>query len=327
MNISIVDGYTLNPGDLSWEELQMLGTVKIYDRSSPEELIERSLNAQAILTNKAPLSKETLDQLPNLQYIGVTATGYNIVDTEAATVRGIAVTNVPAYGSASVAQMTFAHILNFTQRVDHYADAVDEERWTESRDFCFWDFPLIELQDKHLGIIGYGSIGKAVAKIARAFGMKILAYSPSLELGSTAEPDTQAVSVEDLLRNSDFVSLHCPLTPDNQHIINSTTLGLMKSTAFLINTSRGPLIDEVALCAALQDEKIAGAGLDVLSSEPPSSDNPLLNTKNCFITPHIAWATTDARARLLAIVIDNLKAFIAGNPKNIVNPEYIRRGC
>ena len=218
--------------------------------------------------------------------------------------------------------MTFAHILNFTQRVDHYADAVDEERWTECRDFCFWDFPLIELQGKYLGIIGYGSIGKEVAKIARAFGMKILAYSPSLEVGSTPEPDTQAVSVEELLQQSDFVTLHCPLTPDNQHLIDGSTLSLMKPSAFLINTSRGSLIDEVALCTALQDEKIAGAGLDVLSSEPPSSDNPLLNTRNCFITPHIAWATKDARARLLNIVIENLKAFIAGNPQNVVNLTY-----
>ena len=322
MNITIVDGYTLNPGDLSWEELNRLGTVDVYDRSTNQELLQRCINSQVILTNKAPLSGETLDQLPKLQYIGVTATGYNIVDTEAASKRGIPVTNVPAYGSASVAQMTFAHILNLTQRVEYYSEAVDEGRWSNCHDFCFWDYPLIELKDKILGVLGYGSIGKEVAKIGKAFGMKILAYSPSLKIGTAPDSETTAVTIEDLLKGSDFVTLHCPLTKENAHIINATTLDLMKPTAFLINTSRGQLIDEMALSAALQDEKIAGAGLDVLSSEPPPPDNPLLHTKNCFITPHIAWATTDARARLLKVVIDNLKAFIRGNPQNVVNPDY-----
>jgi len=325
MKIVIVDGYTLNPGDLSWDELKKLGTVDIYDRSTPEELIERAKDANIILTNKAPLSKETLDQLPELQFISVTATGFNIVDIEEAAHRGIPVANVPAYGSTSVAQMTFAHILNLTQRVAHYAEEVNENRWTECRDFCFWDYPLIELDQKTLGIIGYGSIGKQVAQIARAFGMQLIVYSPSLETGTELAPGIRAESVETLLRESDIVSLHCPLTSNNEKMINAESLALMKPTSFLVNTSRGQLIDEVALCAALEDEKIAGAGIDVLSREPPSSENPLLDTKNCFITPHIAWATTDARSRLLNITVQNIKAFLQDTPQNIVNLQYAER--
>jgi len=325
MKIVIVDGYTLNPGDLSWDELKKLGTVDIYDRSTPEELIERAKDANIILTNKAPLSKETLDQLPELQFISVTATGFNIVDIEEAAHRGIPVANVPAYGSTSVAQMTFAHILNLTQRVAHYAEEVNENRWTECRDFCFWDYPLIELDQKTLGIIGYGSIGKQVAQIARAFGMQLIVYSPSLETGTELAPGIRAESVETLLRESDIVSLHCPLTSNNEKMINAESLALMKPTSFLVNTSRGQLIDEVALCAALEDEKIAGAGIDVLSGEPPSSENPLLDTKNCFITPHIAWATTDARSRLLNITVQNIKAFLQDTPQNIVNLQYAER--
>lgn len=325
MKIVIVDGYTLNPGDLSWDELKKLGTVDIYDRSTPEELIERAKDANIILTNKAPLSKETLAQLPELQFISVTATGFNIVDIEEAAHRGIPVANVPAYGSTSVAQMTFAHMLNLTQRVAHYAEEVNENRWTECRDFCFWDYPLIELDQKTLGIIGYGSIGKQVAQIARAFGMQLIVYSPSLETGTELAPGIRAESVETLLRESDIVSLHCPLTSNNEKMINAESLALMKPTSFLVNTSRGQLIDEVALCAALEDEKIAGAGIDVLSGEPPSSENPLLDTKNCFITPHIAWATTDARSRLLNITVQNIKAFLQDTPQNIVNPQYAER--
>ncbi len=325
MKIVIVDGYTLNPGDLSWDELKKLGTVDIYDRSTPEELIERAKDANIILTNKAPLSKETLAQLPELQFISVTATGFNIVDIEEAAHRGIPVANVPAYGSTSVAQMTFAHILNLTQRVAHYAEEVNENRWTECRDFCFWDYPLIELDQKTLGIIGYGSIGKQVAQIARAFGMQLIVYSPSLETGTELAPGIRAESVETLLRESDIVSLHCPLTSNNEKMINAESLALMKPTSFLVNTSRGQLIDEVALCAALEDEKIAGAGIDVLSGEPPSSENPLLDTKNCFITPHIAWATTDARSRLLNITVQNIKAFLQDTPQNIVNLQYAER--
>lgn len=325
MKIVIVDGYTLNPGDLSWDELRTQGTVEIYDRSTPDELIERSRHANIILTNKAPLNREILDQLPELQFISVTATGFNIVDIDAAAEKGIPVANVPAYGSTSVAQMTFAHILNLTQRVAHYASAVKEQRWTECRDFCFWDYPLIELDKKTLGIIGYGSIGKQVAKIARAFGMQLIVYSPSLEVGTELETGIRAESVETLLQESDIVSLHCPLTSNNEKMINAETLGIMKSTAFLINTSRGQLIDEIALCAALEDEKIAGAGIDVLSAEPPSEANPLMDAKNCFVTPHIAWATTDARSRLLNITVNNVKAFLSGQPQNIVNSHHIQR--
>ena len=325
MKIVIVDGYTLNPGDLSWDELKAMGTVDIYDRSTPEELIERAKDANIILTNKAPLNRETLAQLPELQFISVTATGFNIVDIDAATERGIPVANVPAYGSTSVAQMTFAHILNLTQRVAHYADAVNEQRWTECRDFCFWDYPLIELDQKILGVIGYGSIGKQVATIAKAFGMKLLVYSPSLTVGTELEPGIRAESVETLLQQSDIVSLHCPLTSNNEKMINAETLAMMKPSAFLINTSRGQLIDEIALCAALEDDKIAGAGIDVLSIEPPSEDNPLIDTKNCFVTPHIAWATTDARSRLLNITVNNVKAFLRDTPQNVVNPQYAQR--
>ena len=322
MKIVIVDGYTLNPGDLSWAELEKLGTVEIHDRSTPEELLERAANADIILTNKAPLSRETIGKLPKLKYIGVTATGYNIVDTEAASERGIPVANVPAYGSTSVAQMTFAHILNLTQRVAHYADAVDEQRWNECRDFCFWDYPLIELDGLALGVVGYGSIGKQVAKIANAFGMEVLAYSPSLKAGTAPAPGIKAVSLETLFQNSDIVSLHCPLTPENDKMVNAETLAMMKPTAFLINTSRGQLIDEVALCAALEDGKIAGAGLDVLSSEPPPQENPLVDTQNCFVTPHISWATTAARSRLLDICVQNVKAFQGDAPVNVVNPGH-----
>lgn len=322
MNIVIVDGYTLNPGDLSWEGLEKLGNVEIHDRSTPEELLERSAKADIILTNKAPLPSETIGQLPNLKYIGVTATGYNIVDTEAASERGIPVANVPAYGSTSVAQMTFAHILNLTQRVAHYADAVDEQRWQECRDFCFWDYPLIELDGLTLGIVGYGDIGKQVAKIALAFGMEVLAYSPSLVPGTTPAPGIRATALESLFENSDIVSLHCPLTPESEKMVNGKTLSLMKPSAFLINTSRGQLIDEFALCAALEDGKIAGAGLDVLSTEPPAQENPLVDTLNCFVTPHISWATTAARSRLLDICVQNVRAFQEGNPVNVVNPSY-----
>ena len=320
MNIVIVDGYTLNPGDLSWAGLEELGTVEIHDRSTTKELLGRSANADIILTNKAPISRDTIGKLPNLKFIGVTATGYNIVDTEAASERGIPVANVPAYGSTSVAQMTFAHILNLTQRVGHYAHEVDAQRWHECRDFCFWDYPLLELDGMTLGIVGYGSIGKQVAKIARAFGMDILANSPSLQPGTELEPCIRAVGMDELFQKSDIVSLHCPLTEATHHLVNGKTLSLMKATAFLINTSRGQLIDEVALCAALEDGKIAGAGLDVLSSEPPVQDNPLIDSQNCFITPHISWATTAARARLLEICVENVKAFLDGNPVNVVNP-------
>ena len=319
IKIVVLDGYTLNPGDLNWGELETLGTCEVYERSSPEEVIERAQGAKIVLTNKAPLSRESIAKLDALEYIGVTATGFNIVNVEAASEKGIAVTNVPDYGSASVAQMTFAHILNLTQRVAHHGTAVDNQRWNECPDFCFWDYPLIELEGRTLGIIGYGSIGKQVGRIARSFGMKLLVYSPSLEGRGELEEGISTASINKILEESDFVSLHCPLTAKNEKFINAEALAMMKTTAFLINTSRGPLIEEVALAKALKTGQIAGAGLDVLSIEPATNDNPLIGIPNCIITPHIAWATQAARTRLMNTVVANVKAFLKGTPQNVVN--------
>ena len=319
MKIVVVDGYTLNPGDLSWNALSSLGECEIHERSNATEVVERANDAEIILTNKALLPRESMEKLESLRYVGVTATGYNIVDVEAAAERGIPVANVPDYGSASVAQMTFAHILNLCQRVGHHADAVNSNRWTECPDFCFWDHPLIELQGLTLGIIGYGNIGQQVGRIARGFGMNLLVYSPSLEPGDEPEPGVTVAEVKQILRESDIVTLHCPLTTQNEHFINKDTLGLMKSTALLVNTGRGPLIDEQALADALNCGGIAGAGLDVLGVEPAEPDNPLISASNCFITPHIAWATRAARKRLVEIAVANVRAFLDGKPRNVVN--------
>lgn len=319
MKIAVVDGHTLNPGDLDWSALEALGNCEVYERSTPEQVVERAQGAEIILTNKALLPSESIAQLDALRYIGVLATGYNIVDVEAAAERGIAVTNVPDYGSASVAQMTFAHILNLTQRVAHHGAAVNNQGWNQCPDFCFWDHPLVELQDRVLGIIGYGNIGKQVARIAQSFGMRLLVHSPSLEGRGELEPGIRAALVDTLLRDSDIVTLHCPLTAENQQFINTEALAKMKPTAFLVNTGRGPLIDESALADALNTDQIAGAGLDVLSVEPATRDNPLIGARNCFITPHIAWATQAARARLMDIAVANVKAFLDGTPQNVVN--------
>ena len=318
MRIVVLDGYTLNPGDLSWDSLEKLGNCTIYDRTPEEAIIPRGEGAAILLTNKTPITRDTITALPGLQYIGVLATGYNIVDVAAARERGIVVTNVPTYGTASVAQLVFAHLLNLAQNVGHHAQTVRQGRWSQSRDFCYWDFPLIELQGSVMGIIGLGSIGLATARIAEAFGMSVVAHDrPDTELppGST----TKLVQLDDLFRTSDVVSLHCPLTTATRHIVNRDRLAMMKKSAFLINTSRGPLIDEPALASALNGGTIAGAGLDVLSVEPPIADNPLLSARNCYITPHIAWATAAARARLLTIAVDNVALFIKGNPQNVVN--------
>lgn len=316
MRIVVLDGHTLNPGDLSWDALKALGECEIFERSSPAEVVERSRIAEAVLTNKAPLSRETLEQLPKLRYIGVTATGFNIVDAQAARERGVAVANVPAYGTASVAQATFALLLELTNRAGHHAQTVREGRWSACPDFCYWDFPLVELAGLKLGIIGFGRIGAQVAAIGRAFGMEILA-TPSRS--SSKSESARVLGLEALLAESDVVSLHCPLTAETKGLINRARIDLMKRTAFLLNTSRGPLIVEADLAEALNSERIAGAGLDVLAVEPPVSGSPLFGAKNCFITPHQAWATRAARQRLMNVTVENLRSFQAGRPANIVN--------
>lgn len=314
--ITILDSHTLNPGDLNWDGLRALGDCTFYDRSAPDEVVERARDARIVVTNKAPLPAAVLNDLPDLQYIAVTATGFNIVDTTAARARGIAVSNVPTYGTNSVAQMVFAHILNLTQHVAEHAQGVRDGRWASADDWCFWDFPLVELEGSTLGVIGFGRIGQATGKLANAFGMRVLAYNPSRVEGAGFAEQTD---LETLLRESDFVSLSCPLTAENERFINSELLGWMKPTAYLINTARGPLIDEAALADALNNDRLAGAGLDVVSVEPPDGDNPLFSAKNCYVTPHIAWATRESRRRLLDTTVDNVAAFLQGSPKNVVN--------
>ena len=317
MNIVVLDGYTLNPGDLTWKGLEALGRCTVYDRTEPKEVVPRAKDAEIALTNKTVLSSDVIKQLPKLKYIGVLATGYNVVDIEAARDAGIPVTNVPAYSTPSVAQLVFAHLLNLAHHVGRHAETVRSGRWVSSVDFCYWDTPLIELAGLTMGIIGFGRIGEATTKLALAFGMKVIAYD--VVTPSRIPKGCQFVGLEDVFRSSDVVSLHCPLTPQTQNIINMERLELMKKTAFLINAGRGPLVDEGALAEALNNEEIAGAGLDVLSSEPPEKDNPLLKAKNCFITPHIAWATRAARQRLLNVVVDNVASFLAGKLQNVVN--------
>ncbi len=316
MNICVLDGFTLNPGDLSWDELRQLGACEIHDRTLAGGIISRAANAEFVLTNKTPLSRETLAALPKLKYIGVLATGTNVVDIIAARERNIVVANVPAYGSRSVAQATIALLLELTNHVGHHAQRVRAGEWTRSKDWCFWDSPLVELDGLTLGIVGFGRIGATVADIAHALGMKIIAYSPSQK---TAPAFVKFVDRETIFRSSDVVSLHCPLTPQTQNLVNAERLGWMKPSAFLLNTSRGPLVDEAALADALNSGRIAGAALDVLSTEPPSEENPLLLAKNCLITPHNAWGTRAARARLMQIAVENVRAFIAGKPQNVVN--------
>jgi glycerate dehydrogenase len=316
MKIVVLDGYTLNPGDLSWSEVEKLGQLTVYDRTLPEEVVMRAKEAAAIFTNKVLITREVISRLPHLKYIGVLATGYNVVDIAAATEAGIAVTNIPAYSTDSVAQLVFGHILNFTNRIGFHANEVMNGRWSANQDFCFWDTPLTEISGKKLGIIGYGKIGQAVASIGHALGMHIIFYSPSLKTGL---PDwIQQNGLETVFRESDFVSINCPLTADNQRFVNKSLLSLMKPTAFFINTGRGLLVHEIDLAEALNNGIIAGAGLDVLSTEPPTPENPLLSAKNCFITPHIAWATFEARSRLMKIAAENLHNYMNGTPVNKV---------
>ena len=316
MNIVVLDGYAANPGDLCWDELQALGECTIYDRTAPAEVLERAAGAEILLTNKTVLTAEHMAALPELKYIGVLATGYNIVDTTAAKERGIIVTNIPAYSTDSVAQMVFAHILNITQQVQHHSEEVHRGRWTASKDFCFWDTPLIELREKKLGIVGLGHTGFTTARIAIGFGMKVCAYTSKTNF--QLPPEIRKMELDELFRECDVVSLHCPLTPDTKELVNAARLALMKPTAILINTGRGPLVNEKDLADALNKGVIAAAGLDVLSSEPPQYTNPLLTAKNCFITPHIAWATKEARVRLMQIAVGNLKGFIKGEIVNNV---------
>ncbi len=316
MKIVVLDGYALNPGDLSWEEISKLGNCIIYDRTPKELTVERALDADAVFTNKVILNREIIRQLPGLKFIGVLATGYNVVDLEAATEAGIVVTNIPAYSTASVAQMVFSHILNFAQNVGVHARSVAAGEWAASADFAYWKTPQIELAGKTLGIIGFGKIGQEVAKIGSAFGMKVIFTSRSKK-----ETTLEAVQVdlEKLLAESDFISINCPLTPENTGFMNKSAFAKMKRTAFLVNTGRGPLVNEQDLADALNAGRIAGAGLDVLSVEPALPDNPLVHAKNCYITPHIAWATFEARSRLMQIAADNLESFLNGAPKNKVN--------
>jgi len=316
MKIVVLDGYTLNPGDLSRDELKSLGECEIYDRTPTNEVVKRAAEAEIVLTNKAIVSREHIQALPRLKYIGVLATGYNIVDVAAARERNIPVANVPTYGTRSVAQHTFALLLELTQHVGHHAQTVRDGRWTKSPDFCYWDYPLVELEGLTMGIVGFGRIGRAVADLALAFGMKVLVTSATPK---QVPAGVQFADLETLLRQSDVVSLHCPLTPQTKSFVNRERLSLMKPTAFLLNTSRGPLIDEAALADVLNSERIAGAGLDVLSVEPPPAGNPLFQAKNCLITPHIAWATRSARSRLMQAAVANIRAFLAGKPQNVVN--------
>jgi glycerate dehydrogenase len=316
MKIVVLDGFTLNPGDLSWNELKSLGECEIHDRSPAPEVVKRAADAEIVLTNKTVLSREQILALPKLKYIGVLATGYNIVDVAAARDRNIPVTNVPTYGTRSVAQHTFALLLELTQHAGHHSQTVRDGRWTKSPDFCYWDYPLVELDGLTIGIVGLGRIGKAVAGLAAAFGMSMVATSSTLRQPPTG---IQFVELEALFRQSDVVSLHCPLTAQTRNLVNKTTLALMKPTAFLLNTSRGPLIDEQALAEALNSGQIAGAAVDVLSVEPPPTDNPLLSAKNCIVTPHIAWATRAARSRLMQIAVANIRAFLNGRLVNVVN--------
>lgn len=314
MKIVVLDGYCLNPGDLSWEKLKLLGEVTIYDRTPANLTIERAKNADALLTNKTILNAENMAQMPNLKYIGVLATGYNVVDLNYTNKHKIVVTNIPAYSTSSVAQMVFAHILNITNSVDFHSQIVHNGEWTRSIDFCFWRKPQIELAGKTIGLVGLGNTGMATARIALAFGMKVIAVTSKKELSN----DIKSVSYNELWQQSDIISLHCPLCADTKQIINADSLSQMKPKAILINTGRGPLIDEQALANALNTGKIAAAAVDVLSTEPPKADNPLLTARNCFITPHIAWATAEARQRLMDIAVGNLQSFINGNAVNVV---------
>lgn len=315
MKIVILDAYTVNPGDLTWHPLDEIADLVIYDRTQPEQVVERCKGAEIVLTNKVILDAEVLNHLPHLTYIGVLATGYNVVDLEVATRQSITVTNIPAYSTNSVAQMVWAHILNITNRVGHYAEENKNGRWTHSKDFCYYDYTHSELAGKTIGIVGLGNTGMATARIAQAFGMNVIAYTSKDKLPE----GMKKVTLDELFKSSDIVSLHCPLTNETKELVNKERLDMMKPSAILINTSRGPVVNETDVAAALNEGKIAAFGADVVSVEPAKKGNPLLMAKNCFLTPHIAWATKEARQRLIDICIANIKAFLDDKPQNVVN--------
>ncbi len=318
MKLVVLDGYTLNPGDLNWSPLLELGEKpEIYERTAPQDTVSRAAEAEIILTNKVLLDREMLAQLPKLKYVGILATGINVVDLAAARERGIVVTNVPAYSTASVVQLTLALLLELTQRVGYHANSVRQGNWVKSKDFAYWDFPLVELDGLTLGLVGFGAIAQGVARVAQAMGMNVLATRRAERPPEV--PGVRMVDMDTLFRESDVLSVHCPLTPETKGLVNAARLATMKPGAYVLNTSRGPVVNEADLADALNADKIAGAGLDVLSTEPPAADNPLLTAKNCFITPHIAWATKAARGRLLATVVANIRAFLDGKPQNVVS--------
>ena len=317
MKIVILDGYTANPGDLSWKALEEMGELTVYERTKPDETINRAKGAEVVLTNKVLLRRQEIEQLPNLKYIGVLATGYNVVDLEAAREHGITVTNVPAYSTMSVAQMVFSHLLTVTNHTEHYARQNREGKWTASPDFSYMDIPLTELADKTFGIVGLGNIGQRVAMIANTFGMNVIAYTSKTadELPNYIRKRT----LDEVLTESDVLSLHCPLTPDTKHLINRQTLQKMKPSAILINTGRGPLVNDQDVADALNSHRLQAFCADVLTEEPPKADNPLLRCENAYITPHIAWASSEARVRLLDVAISNVRAFVEGKPQNVVS--------
>ena len=318
MKIVVLDGYTLNPGDLSWDELKEAGEIVIYGRTPADKVVERADGAEILFTNKTPVSEDAINSLPHLKFIGVLATGYNIVNTEAAKAKGIVVANVPGYGTPSVVQMTFALLLELCQHVQQHCESVRAGKWSRSPDFCFWDYPLVELQGKTIGILGYGSIGQRVGEVATAFGMNIIGNSRRWT-DQSHRSNFKWAEVPELLAQSDVVTIHCPLYPETKGLINKESLQTMKRSSFLINTARGPIVVDQDLADALNSDVIAGAGIDVLSVEPPAEGNPLFTAKNCVITPHIAWATKEARSRLMDITVSNLRAFLKGKPVNVVN--------
>ena len=317
MNIVVLDGHTLNPGDLTWDELKSLGDCEVFERTASGETIERSARAEIILTNKTVLTREHIQALASLKYIGVLATGTNVVDLAAARERGIPVTNVPAYATASVAQLTFALLLELALHAGQHSDSVRRGNWTRSEDFCYWEKPLVELSGLTLGLVGFGNIARAVARMAQAFEMKVAVCARRQP--ADLPQGVRFADLETVFRDSDAVSLHCPLTAETRNLVNAQRLAWMKPGAFLINTGRGPLVDEAALAEALNSGRIAGAGLDVLSVEPPPEDNPLLQAKNCILTPHFGWATFAARSRLMKVAVENVRAFLQGKPRNVVN--------
>ncbi|MDO4586434.1 MAG: D-2-hydroxyacid dehydrogenase [Planctomycetia bacterium] len=318
MKIVILDGYTTNPGDLSWNGFEELGDLTIYDRTLSEEKVARAFEAEIVLSNKVVLDAATIAQLPHLKYIGLFSTGYNVVDLQAARARGIPVTNIPSYSTESVVQSTFAHLLNIASNLSQNTTTVRNGDWVKSIDFCYWNNSLMELFGKTLGIVGFGTIGQRVAQVAQAFGMNVLAYGRHLNPGEIRD-GVLFVPFESLLQKSDIISLHCPLNDDNRHFINQKSLAMVKRGAILINTARGPLLDEQAVADALNEGRLGGFGADVLSTEPPQNNNPLLNAKNSYITAHNAWATFEARSRLISIAVANVQAFLNGKPQNVVN--------